>query len=1110
MAGEVDPGMRAVRLTAPDGARVAAPVARGRMDAQQEQALEALEAGRSAIVHAPPGAGRTALVLTALTQGAAGSEPFALVPRRTSASALQDALALAGDSRARVMTPPALAFSILRAAAVRDGRGEPSLVTGAEQDALLAELIRARTQWELEIDPAARALPGFRDELRDLVTRAGQLGLGPDQLAELGARSGRAAWADAAAVLRDYLGVLDLESAAALDSGSRLDSGALVRRAADLLEREPEAIALPSAVVVDDAQDLTPAAIALVAALGQAGSPLLVTSCPELAVETFRGARPEAAATLAASLPEAPVQVLLEERRVGTPGLQRAADALRGRLPLAGSPAAARRPAPAASGQDGVGEDGTGESGMVLLRASDDLEEARLIASALREARHRLGVAYDDMAVVCRSGAAVELLADQLARAGLPVRTPRRLGPLPQEPVVADLLTIVDIALALESAGGSSAEIDRIIPGPLATRLLTGPFGDADPLRLLRIRRRLLDAHRERAHIAAQESGQRAAEGADPGDGQPEPIESEQLLARALALAPEALAAAGLETAVEEIRGRAAAPVQRVRAMIAAARASAAAGAEATLWAAWDAAGLAAGWQRAVLESRTDAEAARGRMLVRRLDALMALFASAERFTERRPDADAAALVEHVRSQAVAEDTLAPVSAARGRVDVMTPAQLAGEHRDTVVLARVQEGAWPDLRLRSTLFGAADLAPMLEHAAGPAPDREALRAQQRQSVLADELRLAVSALSRARRRVLVTAVDGGDQTPSALFHVLEAATGDDPDWIDPDALRTDPGPAPDARRLVAALRSRLHSRDPREAVRAAELLVELEEAGADGTDPRTWYHQEPTSSEPMRQPDSPLVLSPSALELAEQCPRAWLLERSGGQASGGAPQLIGTALHALAELHPQGSAEPDGVEDLLSQMHRMLRPMGLERTWSGRQRLERATEAVRVMDAHLRTAPRALAVEAPFEVEIGPVRLRGKIDRIEGDETGLHVSDLKTGRSAKTQAKAEDDLQLAAYQAAVREGALAEALGADAPQRLNGARLIYVGTGTKSASIRTQGALTRAENRAWFDDLVVRVAEEVSGVVVEARRCEHCDLCSVRSSCPLQDEGAQL
>src|SRR5699024_10659774 len=161
-------------------------------------------------------------------------------------------------------------------------------------------------------------------------------------------------------------------------------------------------------------------------------------------------------------------------------------------------------------------------------------------------------------------------------------------------------------------------------------------------------------------------------------------------------------------------------------------------------------------------------------------------------------------------------------------------------------------------------------------------------------------------------------------------------------------------------------------------------------------------------------------------------------------------------------------------------------------------------DAARLLAEHLRGAGEPLAVEAPFEVTLGRVHLRGSIDRIEGDATGLRVVDLKSGRTAKSAAKAEEDLQLAAYQAAVREGALAEQLGQDAPERLNGAELVYVGTGGKRAAVRTQTALTRAEDPAWFDDLVREVSREVSGATVTSPRW------AVRSSGPLQPEGDQL
>ena len=1067
-----------IRLLGPDLASLPALLDRERLDEGQRRALAAFGAGQHVLVHGGPGSGRTALALAAADS--AGEETLLLAPRRLAAGRLRDALAVHGRGTARAMTPPALAHAVARAEALRRGLGEPTLVTGAEQDALLAELIAERTGWHLEVDAGARALPGFRTELRDLITRAGELGLGPTALEALGREHDRPAWRDAAALLRDYLGVLDLEASAALDAGPRLDSGALVRRAATLLG-DPSVPSPFRAVVVDDAQDLTAAGVELVAALAASGARVLATSCPDAAVDTFRGALPDAAARLRDLLPGVPLEISLDGAHASEAPLTGAIDALRGRLPLAGAPAGSRRPRTELSG------------GIVALRAGDPLDEARLIGSALRDLHHREGIEYDDMAVVCRSGAAVADVADRLSRTGLPVRIPRRPQPLREVAVVADLLTILELGLAPDGAP---------LEPRTATELLRGPFGDADDLRLRRIRRLLLAAHREevrRRDEEGEEGEPATGDAAVSDDSAPPaaPVTSEQLLARALV--DEEVP--GLPAA--DARDRAAAPVHRLRDMIRAVRAHREDGAEQVLWHAWDASRLAGGWRRAALGDAGDVDGARARLAGSRLDALLELFAAAERLTERRPGAGALDLVEQIRAQAVVEDTLAPAAAARGRIDVLTPAQLAGEHRDTVVLARLQEGAWPDLRLRSTLFGAADLSLLAgPRAADPAPGPEALRALQREQVLADELRLAVSALARARTRVLLTAIEGEQEEPSALFDVLEDAAGEP--WIDPEVLRRDPGPAPDARRLVAALRRRLHEEDPVRSRDAALALEALGRAGAPGTDPGRWYHQQPSSTAPLHGPDDPITLSPSALERAVDCPQSWLMERAGGTRAGGPAQLLGTAIHHLAQIHPRGEV------DLLDELHTLLRGMPGTDTWSGRRRVRHAEDAARLLTEHLRVAGEPLAVEAPFEVALDRVRLRGSIDRIEGDATGLRVVDLKTGRTAKSAAKAEEDLQLAAYQAAVREGALAEQLGEDAPERLNGAQLVYVGTGAKRAAVRTQTALTRAEHPDWFDELVRDVAREVSGEHVTARRNAHCDHCAVRSSCPLQPEGEQL
>jgi len=64
-----------------------------------------------------------------------------------------------------------------------------------------------------------------------------------------------------------------------------------------------------------------------------------------------------------------------------------------------------------------------------------------------------------------------------------------------------------------------------------------------------------------------------------------------------------------------------------------------------------------------------------------------------------------------------------------------------------------------------------------------------------------------------------------------------------------------------------------------------------------------------------------------------------------------------------------------------------------------------------------------LALEQPFKLRLGPVCLKGKIDRIDETAEGIEIIDYKTGQSS-TQKEVEKDWQLALYALAATDGTL--------------------------------------------------------------------------------------
>ncbi len=194
----------------------------------------------------------------------------------------------------------------VRAAPARGGqRGEPSprLLTGPEQDLIIRELLdvgRRRPDadpvgWPEHLRPALRTR-AFAEQLRDLLMRAAERGIGPVELARLGEKLGRADWPAAARFLREYVAVLALRDATTRGSVAlrRGRAGPRGRGAARSTTRRcwrPSARRLDF-VYVDELADTDPAQLDLLHLVAGGGKPLVAFADPDSSTFAFRGADP--------------------------------------------------------------------------------------------------------------------------------------------------------------------------------------------------------------------------------------------------------------------------------------------------------------------------------------------------------------------------------------------------------------------------------------------------------------------------------------------------------------------------------------------------------------------------------------------------------------------------------------------------------------------------------------------------------------------------------------------------------------------------------------------------------------------------------------------------
>ncbi|WP_200206632.1 ATP-dependent helicase [Micromonospora coerulea] len=1121
-----------------------------------------------------PGTGKTSTLIEAVAARVAeGVDPervLVLTFGRRGANDLRHRIEarIAGDGHRVVREPlvrtfPAYAFGLLRRAAAERGEPSPRLLTGPEQDLIIRELLDVvgeepgddQVGWPEDLRPALRTR-AFAAQLRDLLMRAAERGVGPVELARLGEKLGRADWPAAARFLREYVAVLALRDVSNRGSVA-YDPAELVRAATGMLLDDPELLAAErrrlAHVYVDELADTDPAQLDLLAVLAGGGKSLVAFADPDSSTYAFRGADPAGVATFphrfrtASGAPAA--QVLLTTSYRAGPALLAATARVGRRLR---GPAAHRRLRPLADAPPGAVEVRTFRSAT---------SESAWLAHALREAHLLDGVPWSRMAVLVRStGRQLPSLRRALHTAGVPTVVHGEDLPLHLQPGVAPLLLLLRCALEPERLDEEAA-----------VALLHSPLGGADPLAERRLRQGL------RALALAG------------GDRRP----SGELIVEALR-DPAELAA---------IDRRWAAPAQAVAALLETARQAAAAPgatAENVLWAVWRDSGLAERWTGAITRGRAatgeheTAQRWRAEAADRDLDAVLVLFDAAARFTDRLPGARTEVFLDHVLGQDLPADTLA-ASADRGdAVRLLTAHAAKGLEWDLVAVAGVQEGVWPDLRLRGSLLGSERLVDVLAGRADGAGTRASLVGQT-SALLDEERRLFHVAVSRARHRLLVTAVAsaavGGDdheEQPSRFLHELAVTEppsvgggGAVPAGPDPSPRPAGPG-APEpahgasstggtagataadpagraARRgrpgdgaalavpgtsdgpvptgdedpqdgppgalpvtlpprgltlsaLVAELRTAVTdpAAPPARRHAAAGELARLATAGVPGAHPDDWWGLRGLSDDrPLVDEGEPVRVTPSGMESALRCSLRWLLERHGGSGPASAAQGVGNLVHAAAMLAEDASADRTA---LLEYVAARFDAIELAARWMVGPERSRAEAMVDKLLRWLAGNPRRLlAIEHEFAVRLDdpqrPVELTGRVDRLEVDADGrLVVIDLKTGKStAVTEREVAEHPQLGAYQAAVEAGAFAE-FGEES----GGAALVQLGTGAKEAKEQAQAAAGEGPEAGWATALVRRTADTMAAATFAAVANSKCRVCPVRTSCPVSGQGRQV
>ncbi|MBG6189633.1 superfamily I DNA/RNA helicase/RecB family exonuclease [Arthrobacter sp. CAN_A212] len=1069
-------------VTAPDAAAPASALPQ--LSPEQLRVVELGAGSGPVLVLGGPGTGKSTVLIESAVrrineEGLDPSTVLVLAPSRLGAARLRDALTARLNrslSTAPARTWTSYAFDLIRRARIAGRMPElvrsPRLLSGAEQDLIIKELLDGHNR------PGATALGwpdglslalgtrGFRQEVRELFDRISEYGMDPAELADLGRRFDRPDWTAGAQLYREYRDVVDLRMPEAFDPAGVLTAARhLLEFDEEFLDQERARLRL---ILVDDYQESNAAVHALLTLLAR-DRDVLVASCPDTVVHGFRGARPELTGRLAADLTgttELHTVALTASHRLSG-SLASAWQNVASRISVVGGAPVYRTLEPPTPGTGSVLAAGAAKVSAHLVDSS--FHELRYVAQRILEAQLFGGRSLADIAVIVRTGAQVNEFQRYLTGQGIPVNVPAAERAIRDEPAVKPLLDLFGVVLG-----------QLHLDAEVAVSLLCSRIGGAGTLELRRLRQSL-----RQEEVAS-------------GRGRT----SDELLVEALTDAR--LLGTGLQG------GTAARRICRMIAAGTAALDAPGANPETVLWALWEASGWSTKWaDAAVAEGPSSVRADRD------LDAVVALFQTAERFVDQVPGAPPARFLEYLTSQELPMDTLAPRAQKQESVALLTPASAAGRQWPVVIVAGIQEGIWPNLRLRGELLGSGELTALMDHGADFRRHRDPLILMQ--DIRFDELRSFSVAVSRAAEELICCAVASDVAQPSPFLDLV--------DPLPPGQLersRTEVQRPLTLRALVAELRkyaqqAPTHPDLAAEAARHLGSMVNHSPA-VPGAHPNGWWGLLDLSTTlPVAPVDQPIPVSPSKVDAVLKSPLNWFVSAAGGEPTMDFARSLGTLVHGIAQDYPEATGN-----QYVEELQRRWPSLGMKENWEGKIDFERAEQMVRKLAGYVLMMPKSgrslVGTEVDFEVDLEVAvgdeqrvaRLRGQIDRLEIDAEGrLVIVDLKTGKSSPSQTDLQQHPQLAAYQVALNEGALAGGQAAGS----GGAALVQLGTTRKEAGVQQQPALSTDDR--WAREMIEEAAGLMSAAqfdtIHDPKRSGHGGSgCRLPEICPLCPEGRQV